>query len=191
VRAPQNDLTATKKIMEMGVDGIVFPMIRNATEANEAISNTLYPPYGTRGCGPINAIDYGASDIMEYIATDHEKTCRFIQIEHIDAVKDLEEIMKNDFIDGYIIGASDLSGSINELGNIYGENNLKLVKETISVLKAHGKYVGFATGETSEKIIKFWKDLGVDMITAGLDFVLLTETMKRNRENLSKIFKEA
>ena len=32
--------------------------------------------------------------------------------------------------------------------------DLELIKETISKLKAHGKYVGFATGETSEKIIK-------------------------------------
>ena len=46
VRAPQDDLTATKKILEMGVDGIIFPMIRTAEEANRLLSYTLYPPHG-------------------------------------------------------------------------------------------------------------------------------------------------
>ena len=62
--------------------------------------------------------------------------CRFIQIEHVDAVRNLDEIMKNEFIDGYIIGANDLSGSINELGNALGENTTALVKEAIAKLKA-------------------------------------------------------
>ena len=62
VRAPQDDLTATKKIIEMGVDGIIFPMVRTAEEANRVIASTLYPPYGDRGFGPMGAIDYG----MEY-----------------------------------------------------------------------------------------------------------------------------
>ncbi len=41
VRAPQDDLTATKKILEMGPDGIIFPMIRTAEEADRLISYTL------------------------------------------------------------------------------------------------------------------------------------------------------
>ncbi|MEE1111667.1 MAG: hypothetical protein UH077_00595, partial [Bacteroidales bacterium] len=40
VRAPQDDLTATKKILEMGVDGIIFPMIKTAEEA--ILYNNLY-----------------------------------------------------------------------------------------------------------------------------------------------------
>ena len=37
VRVPQDDLTATKKVLEMGPDGIVFPMVRSAEEARAAI----------------------------------------------------------------------------------------------------------------------------------------------------------
>ena len=59
VRSPQNDLTATKKILEMGVDGIIFPMILSAEEANQAIAWSTYPNEGERGFGPMNAIDYG------------------------------------------------------------------------------------------------------------------------------------
>ena len=37
VRVPQNDLTATKKVLEMGPDGILFPMVRSAKEVKELI----------------------------------------------------------------------------------------------------------------------------------------------------------
>ena len=189
VRAPQDDLTATKKIIEMGPDGIVFPMIKTAEEANRIISYTLYPPYGVRGFGPMNAVGYGAFDTMKYVSENHNTMCRFIQIEHVDAVKNIDEIMQNPYIDGYIIGANDLSGSINELCNVFGENTTELIKTTISKLKANGKYVGLSTGDLSEETFKHWRDMGVDMISAGADFDFLTAGMRRTKEALTRIMK--
>ena len=189
VRAPQDDLTATKKIIEMGVDGIIFPMVRTAQEADRLLSYTLYPPYGRRGFGPMNAVGYGAYDIGEYVANNHKDMCRFIQIEHVDAVKNLDEIMKNEFIDGYIIGANDLSGSINELCNVFGENTTALITETIQKLKANGKYVGLSTGDMAESTFQHWYDMGVDMLSAAADFDFLTAGMKKNRELLEKVMK--
>ena len=96
VRAPQDDLTATKKILEMGPDGIIFPMIKTPEEANRLISYTLYPPHGVRGFGPMNAVEFGIQDTRNYIQNHYKTMCRFIQIEHIEAVNNLDEIMKND-----------------------------------------------------------------------------------------------
>ena len=189
VRAPQDDLTATKKIIEMGPDGIIFPMVKTAEEANRLLSYTLYPPYGKRGFGPMNAVGYGAYDTAEYISTNHNTMCRFIQIEHVDAVNNIDEIMKNQYIDGYIIGANDLSGSIGELCNVFGENTASLIKTAITKLKLNGKYVGLSTGDLSESTFKHWRNMGVDMISAGADFDFLTVGMKKNKEALSNIMK--
>lgn len=187
VRVPQHDLTATKKVLEMGPDGIIFPMVKSAEEANELLSYTLYPPYGKRGFGPMNAVDYGFKDIGEYLATNHKTMCRFIQIEHVNAVRDLDNIIKNEFIDGYIIGANDLSGSIGQLGDIYGEDTTALIKETISKLKANGKYVGVSTGDNSEANICYWRDMGIDMMSCGTDFDFLTAAVKENKERLERL----
>lgn len=189
VRAPQDDLTATKKIIEMGVDGIIFPMVKNSEEANRLISYTLYPPYGRRGFGPMNAVGYGAEDVSRYVSTNHKSMCRFIQIEHVDAVKNLDEIMKNEFIDGYIIGANDLSGSINELCNVFGENVTALIREAITKLKNNGKYVGLSTGDLAESTFEYWYSMGVDMLSAGADFDFLTAGMQRNKEIMNRIMK--
>jgi len=187
VRVPQDDLTATKKVLEMGPDGIVFPMVRSAEEANRLLSYTLYPPYGRRGFGPMNAVGYGALDTQKYVTSNHKTMCRFIQIEHIDAVKNLDQIIKNEYIDGYIIGANDLSGSIGELCNVKGDRTVALVKEAIVKLKANGKYVGISTGDYSEENLMYWQSFGVDMISAGADFDFLTLGMRKTREVMQQV----
>lgn len=189
VRAPQDDLTATKKIVEMGVDGIIFPMVRTVEEANRVISNTLYPPYGTRGFGPMLAIDYGMKDVVEYVDNNHNELCRFIQIEHQDLIDNLDEVMKNEFIDGYIFGPNDLSGTHNLLGRPFEDKITKIMKDTIKRLHDNGKYVGIASGGYGDDVVKHWASFEPDMLSAGADFEFIRDGALNNRKNLEKIFK--
>lgn len=186
VRVPQDDLTFTKKILEMGPDGIIFPMVSSAEEANKLISYTLYPPYGKRGFGPMNANGYGHTDAWEYVENSKDDICRFIQIESKTAVEELEKIMKNPFIDGYIFGPNDLSGSINEIGNVFGENNLRLMHNAIEKLRKQGKYIGLSTGDISVDTLTRWHDMGIDMLSAGADFGYLVDAYKTAYQNLKK-----
>lgn len=189
VRVPQNDLTATKKVLEMGVDGIIFPMVRTAAEANRVISYATYPPYGERGFGPMNANDYGFTNAFEYTKKAQDELCRFIQIEHIDAVNNLDEIMKNPYIDGYVFGPNDLSGSMNMLGEYLSDEVSAVIKETVDRLHKAGKYVGIASGGYSDELIKHWSDFGVEMLSAGADFDFLRDCALNNRKNLERIHK--
>ena len=186
VRVPQDDLTYTKKVIEMGVDGIIFPMVKSSKEANRLIGNTLYPPYGNRGFGPMNAVDFGHTSAKEYVDNTKDNLLRFIQIEHIDAVKQLDEICKNEFIDGYIFGPNDLSGSINEICDVFGKNTTDLIKESISILKKNDKFIGLSTGDTSPTVFEYWNSLGINMLSAAADFGMLQEFSVKNRKNLER-----
>ena len=186
VRVPQHDFTATKKIMEMGPDGIVFPMIHTKEEADELIAFTLYPPDGVRGLGPNNAVSYGLDNAQDYIEKS-KKMCRFIQIEQKELVDDLENVIKNPFIDGYIFGAQDLSGSIGELTNVFGENTQALIKKAIEILNKNGKVSGISINEGDVETIQKWRDLGIQMISAASDYTLLAMGMKEVFENISKV----
>lgn len=190
VRVPQDDLTATKKILEMGPNGIIFPMIRTPEEADRLLSYTLYPPHGIRGFGPMNAVDYGFSDVKSYVKEHHKTMCRFIQIEHIDAVNCLDRMMQNPYIDGYIIGANDLSGSIGRLGDVFCDEVTALIRQTVTKLKENGKYVGISTGDFSETTLRHWHRMGFDMISAGADFDFLREGLKQNRKTMHTIMEE-
>lgn len=189
VRAPQNDLTATKKILEMGVDGIIFPMVRSAEEANYIVSNSLYPPCGERGFGPMNAIDYGFKKPFEYTISSNDDICRFIQLEHKDAIEGLEEIMKNPYIDGYIFGPNDLSGSYNMLGDVFSDKITGIIKNTIDLLHQNGKYAGIASGGYSKEVLGHWSSLGCDMLCGGADFDYIRDGAVNNRLVLEEIHK--
>lgn len=190
VRAPQDDLTATKKILEMGVDGIIFPMVKTAQEAERVISSTLYPPSGNRGFGPMGAINYGLDNVKEYTQNNHNKLCRFIQIEHKDTVENLEEIIKNPYIDGYIIGPNDLSGSYNMLGDVFCDKISDIIKNIVDYLHKNNKYVAIASGGFSEDILKHWSSFDPDMLVAGADFDFIRNGALNNRINLERIHKK-
>lgn len=187
VRLPQNDLTYTKKVLEMGPDGIIFPMVHSAKEAEELLSYTLYPPYGNRGCGPQRAVRYGVDDEIAYFKSGPIDLCRFLQIECKTFVDELEQIVDNPYIDGFILGFADLSGSINEIGDFYSENNLKLAKKAIEIATKHNKIVGTATLATDEKTLAMLRDMGIKMITCGSDFNYIINGAKSTYETLKKV----
>ena len=189
VRVPQNDLTSTKKIIEMGPDGIIFPMVHNAAEAEALLDMTLYPPYGNRGFGPMNAIGYGFSDAKQFVTSNHRDMCRFIQIEHREAVEDLDNIAKLDFIDGYIFGPNDLSGSVGQLLDVFEPDTTELIKRAVATLRKHGKYIGLSTGDISESTIRHWHDMDVDMLSVGADYDFVRMLMQQNLQTLNRLHK--
>lgn len=189
VRLPQNDLTATKKVIEMGPDGIIFPMTKTKEEICSLIDMTLYPPHGTRGFGPLRAISYDASNSKKYVFEESFDMCRFVQIEHIAMIEDLEEIIKIPYLDGFIFGPNDLSGSLGEMLNVFGDKTLSKIKYATELLKKHGKIVGLAGG-MNESDIEIWSELELDMLFAGADWCFLYNQGKETLKTMKKFFKK-
>ncbi len=170
VRLPQSDLSYTKRVLEMGPDGIIFPMVRSAKEVRELLDMTLYPPHGgTRGFGPLRAIGYGRIDAREYVTEGYLDTCRFVQIEHIDMIDELEEIASIPYVDGFIFGPNDLSASLGDFLNVFGDRTMTEIRRAIDILRRHGKVVGLAGG-MNESDVRVWSELGLDMLFAGADW---------------------
>lgn len=177
VRLPQNDPTATKKILEMGPEGIIFPMVRTADEVRELIAQTLYPPEGVRGFGPMRAIGYGACAVADYVERDSLDLCRFVQIEHTDCIEELEEIAQIPYVDGFIFGPNDLSGSMGKLGAVFDRDVTENIRRAIEILRRHGKTVGLAGGYSPETL-KHWCEMGIDLLASGADWNFLFDMGK-------------
>ena len=130
----------------MGADGVIFPMVRSLQEFNSLIETTLYPPLGTRGFGPMRAIGYDSDKAKRYVFEDNFDMCRLVQIEHINMIDELEEIAKNPYVDGFIFGPNDLSGSLGEMLDVFGDATVSQIKRAIGILRRNNKYVGIACG---------------------------------------------
>ncbi|MEE1046008.1 MAG: aldolase/citrate lyase family protein [Clostridia bacterium] len=187
VRVPVTDLTYTKRIVEMGVDGIVFPMVKNAEHAKELLDMTLYPPIGKRGCGPKGAVRYGIDSEPDFYVNGHKRLCRFVQIELESAANDAEAIAKLPYLDGCVLGMHDLSGSIGRLGDIFCEENMALANRAIAAFKAEGKTVGVSTCATDEETLRRYNDMGINMITTGADFDYILKGGIKTLETMKKV----
>ena len=172
VRLPQNDLTATKRILEMAPDGILFPMVHSAEEFRALMDMTLYPPLGSRGFGPMRAIGYGADDAKHYVTEGQKDMCRFVQIEHISMIDELEEIAAHPYVDGFIFGPNDLSGSVGEFLDVFEMATMDQIHRAIEIVRRHGKWLGLAGG-SDEQTLKLWSALDLDMLFAGGDWNFL------------------
>lgn len=175
VRVPWNDAVRLKPILEMGPDGVVIPMVNSYEEALYAVKSCMYPPKGTRGYGPKHAALYGMMPLNEYLAHVDENLMKMIQIEHINAVHDLDRIVTIEDIDAYIIGPMDLSGSIGKMGQLDDPEVCGLLDEIITKVHAAGKPVGVSFGLCGKDEIKKWHDRGVDFISLGTetDFIIV------------------
>ena len=188
VRIPWNEPYLAKRILEMGPDGIIFPQISSAAELKKAMDACMYPPYGTRGFGPRRACGYGSEDLFDYIREAPDRTCRFAQIEHVDAVNNLDQMLEVEFVDGFILGPCDLSGSIGHLNDIYCSECIELVDTVIEKCKKAGKSVGVAIGATAETDLKFWYDKGIQFISAGSDIGAIVGKAREQYNVMKKVF---
>ena len=131
VRVPWNDSVWIKRVLDTGCDGIIVPHVNNRIEVKYALEACLYPPQGSRSVGSGRAQDYGIN-FEEYLKTANENIVIVLQIEHIDAVKNIESIIDVPGFDAILVGPFDLSASM-------GLTALRFVKSQKSKVKSTKK----------------------------------------------------
>jgi 2-dehydro-3-deoxyglucarate aldolase len=117
VRVPAIEDVWIKKVMDVGVAGLMIPQVNSALDAAAAVRRSKFPPLGVRGVGVARANRYGAR-LSEYLADANAHSAMIVQVEHIDAVRNVEQIMDTDGVDAIFIGPYDLSASMGKAGQI-------------------------------------------------------------------------
>lgn len=115
VRLPGNAYASNKRFLDAGAEGLIAPLIRTAEEAKRFVESAKYPPDGLRGVGFCPANLYG-KHLQEYIANANENTLCCVQIEHHEAITNLESILSVPGVDATFIGPYDLSASLGVAG---------------------------------------------------------------------------
>ena len=92
VRVPWNDPVRIKQVLDIGVEGILAPMVRTVEECRALVAACRYPPAGTRGFGPRRASDYYRS-IDAYTARANDAIFVMPQIEDIKTIGILDDFL--------------------------------------------------------------------------------------------------
>jgi 2-dehydro-3-deoxyglucarate aldolase/4-hydroxy-2-oxoheptanedioate aldolase len=185
VRIPWNDPAVAKPILDMGVDGIIFPNVRTAEEARQAVGACVYPPEGYRGFGPLRAVKYGMAPASDYIQKVRTGLWKIMQIEHIDGVDNLDEILDVPGIDTIVVGPFDLATSMGYIG----DPGHPKVKEAMDAIARKTAAKGIPLGVsmlTNPPVVKEWMDRGIQWISLDTDIVHIVrgakETLKATEE---------
>lgn len=168
VRVPWNDLVMIKQALDVGAEGILVPMIRSADEARRAVEAAKYPPLGVRGFGPRAAADFGRR-MTEYASEANDRTVVILQIEHIDAVNDLENILRVPGVDGLFIGPADLSYSMGIPLQWEHPDLIAAIKLVAQKARVAAVPIGGAVDDTLEETLR-WIDWGMQFVTLGVDW---------------------
>ena len=110
VRVPWNDHVHIKQMLDMGVEGILAPMVRTVEECKALVCGLPLPAVGARGFGPTARLEL-YRDINTYIAAANEAVCVMPRIEDIATVGLLDDYLAVPEIDAVCIGPNDLSGT--------------------------------------------------------------------------------
>ncbi|XP_006414680.2 uncharacterized protein LOC18029316 [Eutrema salsugineum] len=123
LRVPDNCQAWTKKALDLGPAGIMFPMIETGKAASDAVSYCRYRPKGLRGCAYTIVRDSKFGFDEEYLRSYSDQLLIMCQIESEEGVKNVKDIVAVDGMDCVMMGPRDLSAS---MGLLHDPGNPKV-----------------------------------------------------------------
>jgi 2-dehydro-3-deoxyglucarate aldolase len=141
VRLAWNDPIQCKAVLDSGAAGVIVPMINTREDAELAVKMVKYPPLGFRGVGLARAHGYGQG-FDDYMRRANAETLLVLQIEHIDAVNNIDAILSVPGIDATFIGPYDLSSSMGIPGQLSHPDVVAAKKRVLDATIARGLAAG-------------------------------------------------
>ncbi len=185
VRLTSNDADQIKRIMDAGAHGVIVPMVNSEEDAKKAVAAVYYPSQGARGVGLARAQGYGAG-FSEYLDWLKENAIVIVQIEHIDAVNNLDSIFSVDGVDGYIIGPYDLSASMGLAGQLDHPDVVKAISRVNQIAEKMHKPGGIHVIEPEPELLQQKIDDGFKFIAYSLDIRMLDTACREGLKEIRK-----
>jgi 4-hydroxy-2-oxoheptanedioate aldolase len=165
-RIPNHADSTILQFLDRGVQGIIVPHVNTQEAADGVARAARYHPEGHRGMGSGRAHDYGVS-------VSRDESTRWINanvlvipmIEEIEAVDNLDAILKVPGVDVLHVAASDLSQSMGFPGVAAVR---QVMRQVIPKIRAGGKLVGVGGNSPADAA-------GVaEFIKVGANFVTIS-----------------
>jgi 2-dehydro-3-deoxyglucarate aldolase len=179
VRLAWNDPIQAKAVLDSGAAGVLVPMVNSKADAELAVQMTKYPPLGFRGVGLARAQGYG-ENFDDYVKNANADTLLIVQIEHKDAVANIEEILSVPGIDGTFIGPYDLSLSLGIPGQTTHPMVIEAKRKVLKATLSHGLIGGvhFVQPRTAAADCRQAISEGYRFIALGTDILFLGDSAR-------------
>ncbi len=112
-RVNANEPWLITRTLDRGSMGIVTPHVNNREEAEKAAKSAKYAPLGYRGMFG-GRQSYGVPD---YFQVANDQSMVVVLLEEVEALQNLDEILRVDDIDVFFVAPSDLAQTMGHLGD--------------------------------------------------------------------------
>jgi len=177
VRVPDKQPKWIGRLMDMGADGVMVPMVESAQEAAVLAAATVYAPDGTRGMAApiVRASSFGVST-DHYLDHYRDNFILMVQIETAGAVEDADEIAAVEGVDCIFIGPFDLAGSLGYVADPDHKVTQSAMRKIYKAVKSAEKLI--STLNTPKAGTKRLLGAGYDIVFSGSDVSLLRQAMQ-------------
>lgn len=169
-RARWNDPAHLMKLLDLGVYGVICPMVNDRAEAEALVRACRYPPQGCRSFGPVRASLYAGDD---YAERANEELIVMPMIETAEGLANLDDILATPGVDAAYVGPADLSLALGKRPGVDTTEPevVEAQRAIAAACRRHGVVAGIhtATPEYALKMI----DEGFRFVTIASDSHLL------------------
>ncbi|MEW6732318.1 MAG: aldolase/citrate lyase family protein [Acidobacteriota bacterium] len=160
-------LSQVLPVLDAGAEGVVFPRIRSAQQAHEAVSLCRYWPDGERGLNATRDSRYARDSLTDYLVEANCGVMVWLMIEDIEGLQHLNQIATVAGIDVLLEGAADLSQSF----GLPWQTRHSTVREGLatihSIANQHGLH--FCALPRAAQDHSDWREKGVRLFIVGDD----------------------
>jgi len=181
VRVKENAVISIRRALDLGAEGVIVPLVNTAAEAEQAVRAAQYPPCGVRGFAWQRGNQWG-TEFDSYVRNFNPVL--IVMIESRTAVKNIDDIMAVDNVDGCFIGPYDMSGSY----GIPGQTEHQIIKDAcLKVAEAcrkHEKFAGQHIVVHTHESVKLAIEQGFTFLALGMDSCFLDNGARQALEML-------
>lgn len=170
VRIPYNSVEWFKWALDSGAWGVLVPMVNTREEAESVVSNSKYPPLGTRSVGGAFApYAFGTLDRNAYLQGANDEILVAVQIESAQGLQNVDAILSVPGIDVAFVGPNDLHASLGLPPSVYSSQPAFL--DALERVKTAAKQYHIAIGIMSSDGVAAAERVreGFQMVTATTD----------------------
>ncbi|MTI45168.1 4-hydroxy-2-oxoheptanedioate aldolase [Roseibium hamelinense] len=174
-RIPVGDFATASRLLDLGAEAIIAPMINSAKEAQAFADFMKFPPMGRRSWSPHRAAMLAGQDVETYFQRANQDLLALAMIETKEAIEALDDILAVDGIDGVFVGPSDLSLTLSN-GAALEPNSpatAKIAAEIASRAREAGKIASIFC-LTAEKVHES-REAGFQLMAYGMDMGLFSQ----------------
>jgi 4-hydroxy-2-oxoheptanedioate aldolase len=184
VRIAWNDPVMFKRVLDLGVSGIMVPYVQSAVEAERAVAAMRYPPAGVRGVAAMNRACGFGPGFDEYFSAANSQLLTIVQIETRETIDRLDEIAAVEGVDVLFIGPLDLSVSLGVPKQFDHPTVRAAFAKVVEACRKAGKVAGLILSK-EEDIERAIND-GFTFLSLSSDGAMVTQGMRRTATAFNK-----